>query len=150
MHNSLAQNSGRPMGYRGWGRGRGRGFGRGAAFRRDSGQGFGYSSRQGFGMGQGRELSPFCSRFPDRPKGWWADPAYSNITTQHSQQNVLEYQYARPEQHMQRPELLVHAQSPIQSFAAHMNCVHYSNGFCTLRNVAVPPDGPSCRSFAPR
>jgi hypothetical protein len=137
------------MGYRDWGRGRGRRFRRGAGLGRGSGQGFGYGSGQGFGMGQGRDLSPFCSRFPDRPKRWWADPAYSNIATQYSQQNALEYQYAQPQQQMQHPELLVRPQSPIQTFATHMNCVHYINGFCTLRDVAVPPNGPACRSFDP-
>jgi hypothetical protein len=137
------------LGYRGWGRGRGRGFGRGGAFGRGSGQSSGYGSGQGLGIGQGHDLSPFCSRFPDRPRGWWADPAHSNITKQYSQQNVLEYQYAQPQQHMQQPELPTRSQSSMQSFATHMNCVYYSNGFCTLRNVAVPPNGPACRTFAP-
>jgi hypothetical protein len=147
---ATAQNSEPLMGYRGWGRGRGRGFGRGAGFGRGSGQGFRYGSAQGFGMGQGPDLSPSCRRFPDRPRGWWADPAYSNVTTtQHPQQNLLEYQYARHPQQMQPPELLGYPQSPVQSFATHMSCVHYGNGFCTLRNVAVSPNGPACRSFAP-
>jgi hypothetical protein len=137
------------MGYRGWGRGHGRGFGRGAGFGRGSGQGFRYGLGHGFGMGQGPNLSPSCRRFPDRPRGWWADPAYSNITaTQHPQQNLLEHQYTRAPQYMQPAELISHLQSPVQSLATHMNCVYYSNGFCALRNVAVSPNGPACRSFA--
>jgi hypothetical protein len=137
------------MGYRGFGRHRGRGFCGGTSFGRGSGQGFGYGSGQAFGMRQGPNLSPFCQRFPDMPRGWWADPAYSNVTTTQHPQNALEYQYARRPQQMQPPELLGYPQSQEQSFSTHMNCVHYSNGFCTLRNVAVYPNAPACRNFAP-
>ena len=132
------------MSYWGYGRGRGRGYGRGAGLRRGPGQGFGYGSGQGFGRGLGPNLSPFCRWFPDRPRGWWANPAYSNATpTQYAQQDVNQYQYMQP------PQLLGYPQSPVQSFATHMNCMHYSNGLCTLRGVQVPPNAPACRSFTP-
>lgn len=137
------------MGHRGSGRNRGRRLCRGAGFERGSGQRFEYGSGQGFAMGRGPDLSSSCRRFPDRPKGWRADPAYSNVTTTpHPQHNVLEYQYVRQPQQMQAAELLGYPQLPEQSFATHMSCMHYRNGFCTLRNLAVPPNAPACRSFA--
>ena len=136
------------MGYQGWGRNRGRGFGRGAGFRRGLGQSYGHGRGHDFGMAHGPNPTPSCRRFPDRPRGWWAYPAYSNVTTtQRPQHNALEYQFARHPQQMQPPELLGY-QSLEQSFTTHMNCLHYRNGFCTLRNVAVRSNGSACRSFA--
>lgn len=138
------------MGYWGFGRGRDRWFGRGAGYGRGMGQGFGYGSGQGFGRGLGPNLSSSCRWFPDRPRGWWANPAYSNLgTTQYPQQNVPEYQYMRPPQYMQPPEMLGYPQQPVQGFATHMNCMHYSNGVCTPSGAAVPPNGQACPNFTP-
>ena len=132
------------------GRGRGRGYGRGAGSGRGLGQGLGYGSGQGSGRGPGPNPSPFCRRFPDRPRGWWANPAYSNVaTTPYPQQIVPQYQYVRPPQYMQPSELLSYPQPPLQSLVTHMNCVRYSNGLCTLRGTEVAPNGPTCPSFAP-
>jgi len=138
------------MGYWGFGRGRDRWFGRGAGYGRGMGQGFGYGSGQGFGRGMGPNLSPVCRWFPDRPRGWWANPAYSNVMpTQYPQQDVNQYQYMQPPGYLQRPEPPSRPQFSVQGLATHMNCMHYSNGLCTLRGVQVPPNAPACRSFAP-
>jgi hypothetical protein len=140
------------MGYWGYGRGRGRGVGRGvgrgAGYGRGMGQGFGYGSGQGFGSGFWPNLSASCRRFPERPIGWLANPAYSNaVATQYPQQNAPEYQYARPPQYMQPLEMLGYPRQPLQGLATHMNCMYYSNGTCTLRGAAVPPNGQACPSF---
>jgi len=35
-------------------------------------------------------------------------------------------------------------------FSIHGNCVNFSNGFCTLSNVAVDPNGIACPNFIPK
>jgi hypothetical protein len=40
------------------------------------GRGYG----RGLGLGLGPNLSPYCRWFPDRPRGWWANPAYASQT----------------------------------------------------------------------
>jgi hypothetical protein len=138
------------MSYWGFGRGRGRGYGRGAGLRRGPGQGFGYGSGQGFGRGLGPNLSPFCRWFPDRPRGWWANPAYSNVTpTQYPRQNIGEYPYMHPPAYLEPPEPPSYPQFSLQGLATHMSCTHFSNGLCTLRDAAVPANGPACPSFTP-
>jgi hypothetical protein len=138
------------MSYWGYGRGRGRGYGRRWGFQADPSQGVGYGPRQGFGRGLGPNQSPFCRWFPDRPRGWWANPAYSNATpTQYAQQDAGQYQYMQPPAFLQPSEQPNRPQFSVQSLATHMNCMHYSNGLCTLRGVQVPPNAPACRSFTP-
>lgn len=41
------------------------------------GRGYG----RGLGLGLGPNLSPYCTWFPDRPRGWWANPAYASQMT---------------------------------------------------------------------
>jgi len=31
----------------------------------------------------------------------------------------------------------------------HKNCMHYKDGFCTLNQISVNPDGPACPKFTP-
>jgi hypothetical protein len=132
------------MSYWSYRRGRGRGYGRRWGGQAGPGQGLGYGPGQGFVRGRGPNQSPFCRWFPDRPRGWWANPAYSNaMPMQYAQQEVNQHQYMQPSEQLSRPQFSV------QNLATHMNCMHYSNGLCTLRGVQVPPNAPACRSFAP-
>jgi hypothetical protein len=138
------------MSYWGFGRGRGRGYGRRGGSQGGPSQGFGYGPGQGFGRGMGPNQSPFCRQFPDRPRGWWANPTYSNpIPTQYPQQEANQYQYMQPPAYLQSPQPPSHPQFSLQGFATHTNCVHFSNGLCTLRGAAVPANGPACPSFTP-
>ena len=72
---------GRGMGRGFWGMGYGRGLGLG--YGRGLGYWIGYGG-PGYGMGSGLGPNPYynCRWFPDRPRWWWANPAYAqNIPT---------------------------------------------------------------------
>ena len=52
-------------------------------------RGFGYGRGYGFGYGNGfrRGYASYgdptkCARFPDLPRGWWANPAYEGVPVQ--------------------------------------------------------------------
>ena len=138
------------MSYWSFGRGRGRGYGRRWGSQGRSSQGFGYGPGQGFGRGMGPNQSPFCRQFPDRPRGWWANPAYSNpMPTQYPQQEANQYQYMQPPAFLQPPQPPSPPQFSMQGLATHTNCAHFNNGLCTLRGAPVPANGPACPSFAP-
>ncbi|HDN18059.1 MAG TPA: hypothetical protein ENF41_03260 [Candidatus Bathyarchaeota archaeon] len=32
----------------------------------------------------------------------------------------------------------------------HKDCINYSNGYCTLFNIPVPPEGMGCPQFQPK
>jgi hypothetical protein len=45
----------------------------------------------------------------------------------------------------------INSQQPsMQTTMIHINCVHFRNGFCTLKGVSVDPNGPACQNFASR
>ena len=118
----------------GYGRfGRGRGFGRGF--------GMGWGRGRGFGVGAGFGMNPFS--YGGRPRGmqWRGNSTYSNMFSGQGQDFYS--------QQSQQVQPITYQQSPMLGFT-HMNCIHYSNGFCALSNMPVDPNGTACQRFMAR
>jgi hypothetical protein len=126
----------------GYGRfGRGRGFGRGFGMGMGRGFGMGMGRGRGFGFGSGFGMNPSSyGRLPDG-KQWMGNSPYSNMISGQSQSI-----YPQQSQQIQSN---IYQQSPTLGFT-HMNCIHYSNGFCTLSNMQVDPYGVACQRFMSR
>ncbi|MFC1505763.1 hypothetical protein ACFLQ6_01690 [Thermoproteota archaeon] len=118
----------------GYGRfGRGRGFGR------------------GYGFGRGRYFGPICDhRFGMNPLFHGGGSRGIQLTGNSPYSNMLSMkgQDFYPQQ-SQQIQPRVHQQYPMLGFT-HMNCIHHSNGVCTLNNMTVDPNGAACQRFMAR
>ena len=126
----------------GYGRfGRGRGFGRGFGMGWGRGLGMGWSRGRGSGFGSGFGKNPFSYSSLGYGRQWMGNSPYSNII---SGQRKSVY----PQQSQQIQSSIY--QQPTTLGFTHMNCIHYSNGFCTLSNIQVDPYGTACQRFMQR
>ncbi|MEM3476440.1 MAG: hypothetical protein QXL69_02415 [Candidatus Bathyarchaeia archaeon] len=50
----------------------------------------------------------------------------------------------------QTPPSISYSLQLMRSTPIHMNCVHFSNGICTLKGIYVSPNGFACTSFTPK
>lgn len=129
----------RKMGY---GRfGRGRGFGRGFGMGWGRGLGMGWSRGRGLGFGSGFGMNPFSYGRLSNGRQWMGNSPYSNMISGQSHS-------VHPQQ-SQQIQSSIYQQSPTLGFT-HMNCIYYSNGFCTLNNMQVDPYGVACQRFMSR
>jgi len=122
-----------------------------------------FGRRRGFGLGYGRGLgpnmSPYYRWFPGMPRGWWANPAYSSMTSppmsgspyysrqfppQLPQQSMTSYEQMQPPQPASYPQTFT------ESTPLHMNCVYFSDGVCALGGMPVLPYGVACPNFTAR
>jgi hypothetical protein len=122
---------------------------------------------RGFGLGFGRRFgfnpAPYRGHFLETKRGWWTNPMRSNyaqipiqeqpqnsqqINSQHLRQypprNTPSYQYIRPVSQTS------YQKGSVQGMLTHMTCFHYQNGFCSLNNMPVDPNGLACQSYTPR
>ncbi len=61
------------------------------------------------------------------------------------------YQQSTPSYYpLQAPSSIIHPQQFTRGTAIHMNCIHFNNGFCTLKGIHVSGDGPACANFIPK
>jgi hypothetical protein len=126
----------------GYGRfGRGRGFGRGFRMGWGRGLGIGRSKGRGFGFGSGFGMNPFSYGGLSHGRQWIGNSSYSDMFAGQRQSF-----YPQQSQQIQSS---IYQQSPMLDFT-HMNCIHYSNGFCKLSNMQVDPYGTACQRFMPR
>jgi hypothetical protein len=120
---------------------RGRGFGRGFGMGWGRGLGMGWSRGRGFRVGSGFGMNSLSYDRLSHERQWMGNTPYSNMFA--GQRQSL---YPQQSQHTQSS---IYQQSPMLGFT-HMNCIHYSNGFCTIKNMQVDPYGTACQRFMPR
>ena len=72
----------------------------------------------------------------------WQQYYRQQFPTQLPQQNMHQY--------MQPSQPVSYSRPSMQGMPMHVNCVHFSNGICTLGGTLVPPNGAACPSFTPR
>lgn len=120
---------------------------------------YGRGQGLGFGKGFGSNLSMYNGWYPRTQGGWMMGQRYPNMrlspvqgyssypqqpSSQYTQQGTFIYPY------MQQGKPINYQQPSMQTTMTHMNCVHFRNGFCTLKGVSVDPNGPACQNFTPR